>query len=117
MRVVLNDWKLIDYYIDQTLDYCRRSHILSEYEISHLKIERIAKHQGKKPFQSFSRNLSDSVYSQSELHKLLIDYFHEGEFFNSNGQTEVMVNLRSQNTNKSVQPILTGPGEVDNTIT
>ena len=45
MRVVLNDWKLIDYYIDQTLDYCKRSHILSNYEIEHLKIDRIDKYQ------------------------------------------------------------------------
>ena len=73
----MNNWGFIDYYVDQTLDYCKRSCILSKTEIDELKISRIKKHQGdKRSSQSFTKNLSDSIYNSSELHKMMIDHFH-----------------------------------------
>jgi len=32
-RIVLNDWKFLEYYVEQTLDYCRRSNMLTSFEI------------------------------------------------------------------------------------
>ena len=73
----MNDWNFIDYYVEQTLDYCKRSRIMTQEEIDELRITRIQKHKGaKKGFQSFSKNLSDSIYNSSEMHKMMIDYFH-----------------------------------------
>ena len=75
---------------------------MTEEEIKELRVTRIERHKDtKKGFQSFSKNLSDSIYNSSEMHKTIIDYFHISEsdpknndqsqtFFNSNCQTEVM---------------------------
>jgi hypothetical protein len=44
MQIALNQWNFIDYYINQTLDYCKKSQIMSQIEIDELKITRIEKY-------------------------------------------------------------------------
>jgi hypothetical protein len=44
MQIALNQWNFIDYYINQTLDYCKKSQIMTQIEIDELKITRIEKY-------------------------------------------------------------------------
>ena len=45
MQIALNQWNFIDYYINQTLDYCKKSQIMTQIEIDELKITRIEKYK------------------------------------------------------------------------
>ena len=83
-RVVLdvNQWNFLDYYVRQTLDYCRRSKILNDNEIAGFRTTRIEKYkttkEGQRPwvkFQSFAKNLNEAILLESPLHRVAVEFF------------------------------------------
>ena len=44
-RIVLNEWRYVEYYVQETLNYCRKSRILSEEEIRKLKVTRVQRYK------------------------------------------------------------------------
>lgn len=48
-RIVLNEWRYVEYYVQETLNYCKRSRILTEAEIKELRVTRVEKFQKSDP--------------------------------------------------------------------
>jgi len=72
MRLVLNDWNYLEFYIEQTINYCQRSKIMSQNEIDEVSETRIDPISKQFPdlakrieVQSMNQNLGDSIYLRS----------------------------------------------------
>ena len=107
-RIVLdvNQWNFLEYYVRQTLEYCRKSKILNNEEIQKLKISRVQNYkktsEGKRSwvkFQSFAKNLNDSIMVESSIHKLAIEYFQHSDY---NFSSETLSRNQSKPTNSDV---------------
>lgn len=44
-RIVLNEWRYVEYYVQETLNYCKNAKILTPEEIKQLKVTRVQKHK------------------------------------------------------------------------
>lgn len=43
MRIIVNQWDYVQYYVDWTLNYCKNANILSQLEIETLRTTRLEK--------------------------------------------------------------------------
>lgn len=84
-RVVLNEWKYVEYYVQETLDYCKKSRILTEEEIKQLKVTRVeglkkemAERGGVTYMKSnsYSQNLTEAILADKKPFVWLMRLFH-----------------------------------------
>jgi hypothetical protein len=62
-RIVLNEWRYVEYYVQETLDYCKKSRILTEAEIKELKVTRVERLQSAAPENGRAPYMKSNSYS------------------------------------------------------
>ena len=84
-RIVLNEWRYVEYYVQEALNYCKKSRILTEAEIKELRLTRVERFQkadpqsSRSPYlasNSYSQNLTEAILSEQKSFVWLMKLFH-----------------------------------------
>ena len=89
-RIVLNEWRYVEYYVQETLNYCKNAKILTADEIKALKTTRVEKYYKRCEVEeqegghfpstnSYSQNLTQAILKEQKSFVWLMKLFHRDE--------------------------------------